>query len=969
MNFNERNTVQDTIIRYSKEIGWNYIDKNGLLNYREDERSAILENIFIDKILSLNPFLKIEDAKKIKLELEKCSYREGNYEVWKFLKGLRTWYVMDEKRDKNVRLIDFENPEKNEFTVVDEFTFTNGVNTIRQDIVFFINGIPLIFVECKAPYKEEGISEAFYQVKRYHEEAHELLSLEQIFLLSNFLNFAYGATWELNSKNLYEWRVNENEQNFESKIKSFFNKDFILKLIKDYIIFLVKDDSLRKVVLRPHQIRAVEKIIDRAKSKEKRRGLIWHTQGSGKTYTMIVAAKKIIEMKEFENPTILMLIDRNELENQLIQNLTNLGFKNLEKAESIEHIRSLLKEDRRGLIVSMIHKFRGMEANINQRSNIFVLIDEAHRTMSGELGTYLFAALPNAKFFGFTGTPIDRSERRKGTFETFGKDDPPKGYLDKYGIMESIRDGSTVRLNYTLAKSELLVDKETLDNEYFKLAESEGITDIEENDRILNKAIRLKEILKSKERIRKISKFIADHFKNNVEPLNYKAFIVAVDREACAMYKEEIDKYLPEDYSKVIFSEDNNDPPQLKKYHLSETEHLKVRKDFLDPNKMPKIFIVTNMLLTGFDAPILYCMYLDKPMRDHLLLQTIARVNRPYEDKTGRKKEYGLIVDLVGIFADLKKALSFDSSDIEGVLNDIEELKRTFEKMITLELEQYKPLEKIFSIFELDEVEDKKLEILLEELENKETRELFYRYFSEVSSMYDILSPDEFLRPYMNKMKQITRLYNILSERYSISNRKYSISFSEKINQLVKQKIKASEIFYSDNLIEIDPQFIENLRKESENKRVKIFQIFQNIEKYIKAHSREKYAYLYSLGEKVEKLIKEYDEKHLSTEETINQLISYYEKIKEAKNEQEKTNLTDLGYNIYYILKNEYNINSEQLAKQLEQIFSKYPYWYKLKNDEKNLTRELYRALTSHDMDLRTEIIQRLKRLLNPNIS
>ncbi len=319
-----------------------------------------------------------------------------------------------------------------------------------------------------------------------------------------------------------------------------------------------------------------------------------------------------------------------------------------------------------------------MPADINTRENIVVLVDEAHRTTGGDLGNYLLAALPNATYIGFTGTPIDNISRGKGTFKVFGMDDE-RGYLDKYSIAESIEDGTTVQLNYSLAPSDLLVDRETLDREFLNLAEAEGISDPEELDAILDRAVELKEMLKAPTRMEKVAQFVSQHFRENVEPMGFKAFLVAVDRPACAAYKKMLDKFLPPEYSQVVYSPAHNDDLDLKENYLSEEEEKKTRKAFLKKGILPKILIVTQKLLTGFDAPILYCMYLDKPMRDHVLLQAIARVNRPYEDEAGQVKPCGFVLDFVGIFEKLEKALAFDSDVVSSVIQNIEVLRMLFQ--------------------------------------------------------------------------------------------------------------------------------------------------------------------------------------------------------------------------------------------------------------------------------------------------
>jgi type I restriction enzyme R subunit len=273
---------------------------------------------------------------------------------------------------------------------------------------------------------------------------------------------------------------------------------------------------------------------------------------------MITIAKRLIEDPLFENPTVLMIVDRNELETQLFGNLaaTLLGnqVRPLQKrgyhtqygsvfiAESKNGIRDLLEMDTRGLIVSMIHKFDDIPANLNRRKNIFVLVDEAHRSTGGDLGNYLVGALPHATFVGFTGTPIDRTAHGQGTFWTFGRDDQPRGYLDKYSIAESIEDGTTVPLFYSLAPNELRVDRDTLEKEFWSLVELEGVSDQEDLDRVLRKAVTLKNMLKTRGRVQQVAQYIAQHFTETVEPMGYKAFLVAVDREACTFYKDALDR-------------------------------------------------------------------------------------------------------------------------------------------------------------------------------------------------------------------------------------------------------------------------------------------------------------------------------------------------------------------------------------------------------------------------------------------
>lgn len=314
-------------------------------------------------------------------------------------------------------------------------------------------------------------------------------------------------------------------------------------------------------------------------------------------------------------------------------------------------------------------------------------------------------------------------KRGKGTFKVFGVDDE-QGYLDKYSIAESIEDGTTVGLNYALAPSDLRVGRDTLEREFLSLAEAEGVSDVEELNAILDRAVELKEMMKAPGRVDQIAAYVARHFRENVEPMGFNAFLVAVDREACALYKKALDRYLPPEFSRVVYSPGQNDGSDLKEFYLTPDEEKQVRKAFIRKDEQPKILIVTEKLLTGFDAPILYCMYLDKPMRDHVLLQAIARVNRPYEDEDGRVKPYGFVLDFVGIFEKLEKALAFDSDVVASVIQNVDVLKDLFATLMRETAPQYLPLTRGW--------DDKARE-----------------------------SPDAFLRPFMDDYKALAEMYGL----------------------------------------------------------------------------------------------------------------------------------------------------------------------------------------------------------------
>ena len=402
----------------------------------------------------------------------------------------------------------------------------------------------------------------------------------------------------------------------------------------------------------------------------------------------------------------------------------------------------------------MIHKFEGIEKDANARDNIYVFIDEAHRSVARELGTYLMAALPNATIIGFTGTPIARTAHGEGTFKIFGADDD-LGYLDKYSIAESIKDETTLPIRHLMAPSEITVPAAQLDREFFALAEKEGVTDVEELNRILDRAVGLRTFLTADDRVEEVAAFVAGHFQDNVLPLGYKAFLVGVNREACAKYKRALDQLLPPEWSAAVYSENTNDVverPLVAQLQLSEEQEKDVRLTFKKADENPKILIVTDKLLTGYDAPLLYCMYLDKPMRDHVLLQAIARVNRPYVDGEGHSKSIGLVVDFVGVLRELRKALQFDSSDVSGAIEDLDLLMGDFFTRIAEARADYlvdAETDRGATPSQISEAsaqyvagDDARLEqVVFGRLLSPDARKAFYAHYKEIEALWEILSP------------------------------------------------------------------------------------------------------------------------------------------------------------------------------------------------------------------------------------
>lgn len=932
----ERLSVQNPLLKYAQEIGWEYITPDLAIQFRGGDTGLYFTGLLEAQLLRLNPgVLNKERAQEVvrQLTLIKPTL-EGNQEALRWMRGEKSVFVPDENRERNIKVIDFDNPENNIYQVTDEWWHRGVVFRNRADVMFLINGMPIAIAETKSAEKTNGLADGVDQIRRYHRETPEMLTATQVFEVTQLLDFFYGVTWNTTRKNIFNWRDTE-PGSYEKKIKAFFEQKRFLRTLKDYILFIRKNDDLVKIILRQHQTRAVEKTLTRVAESGKRRGLIWHTQGSGKTLTMITVASKLLrDTNDYEKPTVLMLVDRNELEEKTFNDLTGYGITNVKLANSKKELEEVLSSDYRGLILSMIHKFDEISANINTRENVVVLVDEAHRTTSGDLGNYLMAALPNATYIGFTGTPIDKIEKGRGTFKVFGVDDE-QGYLDKYSIAESIEDGTTVQLNYALAPSNLRVDKETLDKEFLGLTDAEGMSDQEELTAILDRAVTLKEIMKAPDRIEKIASYVAQHFKENVEPMGFKAFLVGVDREACALYKKALDKYLPPDYSKVVYSPAHNDSPELKEYHISEEDEIEVRKAFIKKKELPKILIVTEKLLTGFDAPILYCMYLDKPMRDHVLLQAIARVNRPYEDEEGLAKPFGFILDFVGIFEKLEKALAFDSDVVGAVIQNIDELKERFKVLIEKEAVPYLPLTQGW--------DDKAKEASIEALNDKDAREEFFKFYRQVENLYEVLSPDAFLHPYIDSVRKLTELYALIRNAYS--DRVYiDRELTAKTKALLQHHTQGDTTGIPGEIHELGPEQLAALKKSENSEDTKIINLRKALAK-ISADKGSSQPYLVTIGERAEKLAKQYEDRQLVTQQALDLFLELAEEYVEADSEREKLNVDPNTFALHIVLKQHDGGYEVERAKEINSLFESHSDYQWNEQQRGQLRLQLYKML------------------------
>ena len=966
----EATTVQFPLVRYAEAMGWAIVSDVEALTKRRGEGGLFFYQELEEALLRLNPgVVGAEGVAGIIQRMEAMPNTiAGNREILEWLRGQRTIYHTQEKRHRNVTLIDFDHLDRNVFQVTYEWGYRNGPRKgNRADIMFLINGVPVAIVENKNPKKKDAMEIALRQLLRYELETPEMMTAPQVFNITHLIEYFYGVTWNYQRKFVFNWKE-ERPGSYQERVQAFFNRERFLRMLKDWILFYVKDDELWKTCLRQHQTRAAVKVVDRCRDDLKNTGLIWHTQGSGKTFTMITAARLILEDKtRFPGATVMLVVDRNELEGQLsgwveaiLGEMQQLDVK-VEIATSKKRMQELLDQDFRGLIVTMIHKFDGIRKDSCTRRDFFVLIDEAHRSTGGDLGNYLMGALPQATLIGFTGTPIDKTAYGMGTFKIFGKEDE-QGYLDKYSIAESIADGTTVKLRHTLAPVKIRLPKVILEQEFLSLTEAEGVSDIEELNRILERAVHLRAFLKSDKRVDDVAQFVAEHYKNNVEPLGYKAFLVAVDREACALYKKALDKYLPADIAVPVYTRsaaDAVDYPLVSEMQLDEREEKNTRKLFRRPEKEPKILIVTDKLLTGYDAPILYCMYLDKPMRDHVLLQAIARVNRPYEDNVGNRKPCGLIVDFVGVLRELNKALAFDSDKVSGVIEDLDVLMKHFLELMRGPAQEY--------LLTGKGTKDKQLEALLyQTFLDKDKRQSFIDLYKEIEGLYEILSPSPELRDFIEDYRRLADLYLIVRNAYG-SKTVFHWDVARKTEFLIREEAETYGSISAGRVVEFDEAALQALKKRPGPVAEKILNLVRALRAAADDQGQQQ-PYLMSIAERAEAVMEELDERKLTTEKALEQLEALMRERLDTEKERAKLEMNVAEYTVFRSLREGGVTDAATLAKTIATDFLRYPNYLEHDDECRQLKAEIYKILlyklSSQDMVVLVDNLLRQEILL-----
>jgi type I restriction enzyme R subunit len=889
--FNEETTVEREIIEQLKtaKLGWTWQSREHLKKYRPDEREVLLLPLLREKLKALNPAV-LTDGSRVDAIVTKLLACRDNQQWLAWLKDGVNYKFDAAENAQDVRLIDYENLDANDWWVTNQFSI-DGRSTRRPDIVLLINGIPVIVIEAKtASRSKPDWREGAKQLGMYAEEIDQLFYTNAYGVGVNETRMMYGVPGR-RLQFWLQWRdpwPHDIDEYDEMKVSLYglFDRSNLLDFIRHFIIFVTKDERTEKVVVRYQQYLAVKDIVNRAIAltlpSEKRRGLIWHTQGSGKTLTMIYAARSLWEDPKLKSPTVILLVDREQLGDQMDRELNSTGTDNVHVAASKRDLEEKLRGDYRGVILTTVHLFDGMPAGITQRRpNVIVMADEAHRSQERELGTYMRSALEGASMFGFTGTPIENDDHNTPKAWGYVKDDGKiERYMGRpYTVTDALRDGVVKPIHWQPRVTDWQLHGTKLDvafqREFGHLPE-------EERNKLVTEGARLDALLYHDKRIAQIADDVAQHFTEHVQPNGFKAMFVCREKKAVKLYTDALRQRLGDELVTPVISEAPQiDPEDIKALYLGDAKRKALLNQFLipaaseadehrdKPLRRVKILVVCDMLTTGFDAPILQALYLDRKMENHLLLQTIARVNRPYNELKG----HGLILDYYGIFDHLNDALNYKPDELGDVAFPFEAIRerfrQTFREVWDIFPEAKVPRDGSHDAFITA------MTILRDEDGAEKRFDVGYR---NLRVMYEALQPDEQLRDFIRPYAWLTKLYLLYRKKfYPVESRGIEATEEDaaRTRELIRDHIDVEMLETEFPTYVLDEHFLTKMKDKKPDAKALDIEAMLSSELRIRLDQDESFRLL---SERLQRLI---DEKRAGTLAGV-ALIEELEKVTDA---------------------------------------------------------------------------------------
>lgn len=868
--FNEDNTIEQMMITKLQQNWLHYVSAEELPRAQNE---VLVESMVKAALIRLNPEIA-EDPTRADQVIYKLrslinTTKEHNLvsQNEKFKKLIFEENSFPFGKDGRMTPIKFfgtmteEELAKNEYVVTNQWVYPMEKGGKRFDIVLLVNGFPLVIGELKTPVRDSITwLDGAQDIQDYEKSVPQMFCTNVFNFASEGKTFRYGAiNAPLSKWGPWHTATHKTEgtlKDVEIDVADMLTPEHIMDIFQFFSLFATnKKKRLYKIVCRYQQFEGANLIIKRVKAGYPKKGLIWHFQGSGKSLLMIFAAQKLRMIPELKNPTVVVVDDRISLETQITGDFNAADIPNLDSAGTKEELINFFKSDLRKILITTIFRFGDVTETLNTRDNIIVMVDEAHRTQEGDLGEKMRLALPNAFFFGLTGTPINRLD--KNTFRTFGAIEDKSGYMSKYSFSDSIRDNATLPLNFEPVPVELHVDKDKIDAEFEEL--TKDLTEKEKAE--LSGRVNMKAIMYDQERIHKVCVHIEKHFRTKIKPNGFKGMVVVYDRECCLKYKQELDILMGPKATTIVMDTNNDKADRYKAYRRDRDQETAVLDEFRDPNNPLQLIIVTAKLLTGFDAPNLQVMYLDKPLKDHTLLQAICRVNRVADVR----KTHGLVVDYIGIFDNVAKALNFDDQSMRQVITNIEAVKAELPRLVKTCLDYFLGVDRTIYGFE-------GLQAAQEAIPTDEIKDKFAADFRVLSRAWEALSPDPCLNPFK---KDYIWLSNVYESVKPVDNTGALIwaALGPKTMELVHDNLSVgtAKEATEEDIIELSPElvdfFIENPDvMKGKTKKIEI-DLIAKIKKYTDDPKFIK------LGERLEELKTKHEQQLITSIEFLKALL------------------------------------------------------------------------------------------------
>ena len=919
-------------------LGWTYRTPEEMESFGRDVADPLTEALLIPALMRINKAVDSEAKARLAVEalrrvLTLPDPLDANRRTLETLRDGVPLVLVPGTDAVTVKFFAFERErlELNDFTITNQYV-VKGSKAVRADTVLLVNGIPLVLAEYKSIFTSgHDWTEGVRQVHRYQQEAPRLLVPNLFCVAADEYEFRYGTVaFQINAArdiaaqqehwrpwlSQYPlrrgyWNLPEHEKD-EDAVRAATHglllPQNVLDFLEHFVLFETRKGRTVKKVARYQQFEAANDIVDRTLAGEFKTGLIWHTQGSGKSLTMIFAAYKLRRRPELDNPTVLIVVDRTDLKTQISGDFESCEYPSVVTALGVRDLKKRIRNERRETIITTLQCFQNMnDLEPSTRDNIIVLVDEAHRSQKGKEAGFamtLRAKLPRAFRFGMTGTPIDRT--MVNTHREFGPivAGQQERYLSYYGIRQAIKDGATLEVYYEMHTVPVAVDEAPLNVSFEQMCEDVELDDEAEKELLQRREARWKALVCDPRRVQAVVSHLVEHFLAHPDPSGFKAQLVTVDRRACALYKAALDaelqkRNLPAQWSDVVISPEQNPDPELEPFQYSpekvadlierfkwtpaqyQAEQRKKwgeARDKWQPEL--KILIVCDKLLTGFDAPVEQVMYLDKPLRDHNLLQAIARTNRPLPEMDKRN---GLVIDYFGGFSDLERALNFDERVREEALIDWDKLKEQ------MPIEIGRSLAPFYGIV----VEDTRdcLFACLRRLSAPKTGQEFEAQFKRTQTLWEALSPDESLYEFRHQYAWLCGMYVAYRRR----NRRAKATHEElaaKTREFIQQNTEFMAIAEEVPVYRIDQDYLVKVRAlPSPADRAAELEAALNRE-LIEGGGGFRYL---KLGERLKRVVDQKEAGDEAALKKIRELEAIVEEVNASKAEPERLGLTQPG--------------------------------------------------------------------------